>query len=92
MSLGLSDRGTDDARDDWRPLGRSPGGSSPWISPTTRWILGLLASAVIAYYTTVGTIQTRTAVLEEREQDHFSEVLRRLDQMASDIKAIRHNQ
>jgi hypothetical protein len=36
-------------------------------------------SALVAYFTTIGTLAARLSTLEEREQNHHIETLRRLD-------------
>ncbi len=38
-----------------------------------------LVSAVVAYFTTLSTLQVRISQLEEREGNHYGEILRRLD-------------
>ena len=43
------------------------------------WVLTAALSALVAYFTTIGTLAARLSTLEEREQNHHIETLRRLD-------------
>jgi hypothetical protein len=53
-----------------------------------RWIAGLVLSGVIAYYTAIGSIQARIGVVEERENNHYSEVLRINAEMRRQLERI----
>ena len=64
------------------------------IHETTRqqwlhWIAGLALAALVAYFTTTAAIQAKIAALQATEESHFAEVLRRLDQLALDIRELR---
>lgn len=50
-----------------------------------RWAIGLVLAGLVAYFTAVGTIQVRLGTLEEREQNHYSELLRRLDRIEAKL-------
>jgi hypothetical protein len=52
-----------------------------WAGETLRWVVGLLLAGVVSYYTTVGSMKYEIGVLEERENNHYSELLRRLDRI-----------
>ena len=43
------------------------------------WAVGVVLSSIVAYFTTINTLSQRLDVLEERENNHYSEILRRLD-------------
>lgn len=48
-----------------------------------------LVSGVVAYFTAVATLQTKTAVLEEREDNHYKELTRKMDQLLVEVREIR---
>jgi hypothetical protein len=50
-----------------------------------RWVLIALFAGVTSYYTAIGAIQSRIAVVEERELNHYGEIIRRLDRLESKI-------
>lgn len=98
-NLGLNDRRDADQNGSefdhrtgfWRKLGASPGPArgGGFSSETLRWALGLVLAAAVAYFTTIGTIETRVSVLEERENNHYEELKRMLTDVASDVREIR---
>ncbi|MGH9253671.1 MAG: hypothetical protein ACRD3C_03785 [Vicinamibacterales bacterium] len=55
-----------------------------------RWVLGLAAACVVAYFTTISAMKQEITRVEERENNHFEEVLRRLDVMSVDIRELRN--
>ena len=54
-----------------------------------RYALGLIAAGIVAYFTTVGTMQRDLAAQKATEESHFGEVLRRLDVLQADIRELR---
>jgi len=56
-------------------LSHANGKTGEWL----RWIAGLALAALVSYFTAIGAMQSRIAVVEEREQNHYMELLRRLD-------------
>lgn len=56
---------------------------------TVRFAIGLVVAAVVAYFTTVGAIQSEVASIKATQESQFSEVLRRLDVMTADIRELR---
>lgn len=64
---------------------RFNGKTGEWL----RYIGGLILAGLIAYFTTLGTLNQAVAEVREREDNHFSEVLRRLDVMQQDIRELR---
>lgn len=46
-------------------------------------------AALVAYFTTTSAIQAEIAALKATEESHFAELLRRLDQVAIDIRELR---
>jgi predicted outer membrane lipoprotein len=54
-----------------------------------RWLLGLALAAAVAYFTTIGSMNVELATVKATEQNHFSEVLRRLDDMKADLRELR---
>lgn len=65
--------------------GRSVVNSDFW-----RWLIGVGAAAVVAYFTTIGAIQAEVSEIRTRQDSQFSEVLRRLDLMQQDIRELRN--
>jgi hypothetical protein len=55
-----------------------------------RWMLGLALAAVVAYYTAIGAMSREIGEVKATEQSHFSEVLRRLDDLKSDVRDLRN--
>lgn len=54
-----------------------------------RYAFGLILAGLIAYFTTMGTVNQAVAEVRERENNHFSEVLRRLDLLQTDVRELR---
>lgn len=54
-----------------------------------RYVMGLILAGLIAYFTTISTLNQAVTEVREREDNHFSEVLRRLDVMQQDIRELR---
>lgn len=46
-------------------------------------------SGFVAYVTAVGTLKTKTAVLEEREDNHYRELDKKIDLVLDEVRAIR---
>lgn len=65
--------------------GRFNGQTAEWL----RWLIGVGAAAVVAYFTTIGAIQAEVSEVKTRQDSQFQEVLRRLDLMQSDIRELR---
>jgi hypothetical protein len=40
----------------------------------------------VAYFTTIGTIQTGLGRIDQREQDHFSQLMQRIDDLGSELR------
>ena len=57
-----------------------------------RWAMGLALAAFLSYVTTVATMDKEISAVQEREENHFNEVLRRLELMQSDIRELRRSQ
>lgn len=55
-----------------------------------RWVLGLAAAVLVAYYTAIGAINSDIAALKAKQESQFGEVLRRLESMQTDIRDIRN--
>lgn len=54
-----------------------------------RWIVGVGAAALVAYFTTIGAIQTEVSEIKTRQDSQFNEVLRRLELLQADIRELR---
>lgn len=52
-----------------------------------RWVFGLVLAAVVAYFTSTGALQAQLAVITERENNHYSELLKRLDRIENKLDA-----
>lgn len=50
-----------------------------------RWVLGLVLAAVVAYFTSTGAMQAQLAVITERENNHYHEMLKRLDRIENKL-------
>lgn len=56
-----------------------------------RWLVGIAAAAVVGYYTSIGAINSEIATIKAKQESQFSEVLRRLDVMQTDIRDLRNS-
>lgn len=63
-----------------------PHGGGEWM----RWTLNLLIAGLVSYLIAISTIRQEVAVIKATQESQFSEVLRRLDVMQSDIRELRH--
>lgn len=55
-----------------------------------RWAGGLILAGLVAYLTTVGTMQTEIEKVRTTEDAHFNEILRTLQEMKVDIRELRN--
>lgn len=55
-----------------------------------RWLVGVCLAGIVAYFTTQVAIQSEMSAIKATEESHFSEVLRRLDVMQTDIRELRN--
>lgn len=58
-------------------------------NPMVQWLVGLILAALVAYFTTTNALQAGLAEVKATENNHFEEVLRRLDAMQDDIRELR---
>lgn len=56
-----------------------------------RWLIGVAAAAVVAYFTTINAIQAAIVEVKTRQESQFNEVLRRLDVVQQDIRELRQD-
>jgi hypothetical protein len=91
--LGLDERSETESRTGfWRRLGPSPANGHgqrngrSLSDETIRYVLGLVLGAIVAYFTTIATMQTEVAVLNEREQNHYNELKQLLQEIKADVK------
>ena len=54
-----------------------------------RWLIGVGAAAIVAYFTTINAIQAEVSEIKTRQDSQFSEVLRRLELLQADIRELR---
>lgn len=54
-----------------------------------RWLVGVAAAAIVAYFTTINAIQAEVSAIKATQNSQFNEVLRRLDVLQQDIREIR---
>ncbi|HYE87722.1 MAG TPA: hypothetical protein VEA16_15270 [Vicinamibacterales bacterium] len=66
----------------------SSGGSTTEV--IVRWAVMLVMSALLSYFTTIGTMSQAIAEVRTTEEAHFQELLRRLDVMQADIRELRN--
>lgn len=57
-----------------------------WIGPA---IASGAIAGVIAYVTAVRTLETKTAVLEEREDNHYTELSKKCDDVLDEVRSLR---
>lgn len=50
-----------------------------------RWAFGLVLAGIVAYFTSTGALQAQLAVITERENNHYSELLKRLERIESKL-------
>lgn len=55
-----------------------------------RWALLLIAAGVVSYFTTIGTLSTQLAMVEERQRNHFDEIQRSLSRIENDVRDLRN--
>ena len=53
-----------------------------------RWVVGLGLAGVVSYYTAIGSIQSQISVVEERENNHYSELIRLNAEMRRQLERI----
>lgn len=53
-----------------------------------KWALGVVVMVLVAYYTSLGTINERVTAVETREQAHFEEVMRSLERIEKQVTAL----
>lgn len=46
-----------------------------------RWVINLAIAAVVAWFASNGAMQAQLAVLQERENNHYQEIIKRLDRI-----------
>lgn len=68
-----------------RRAGASGGRSGEYV----RWGLGFIVAALLSYFTTIATIDKAIGEVRTTEDNHFQEVLRRLDVMQADMRELR---
>lgn len=78
MSRILTDEPRYD-RDALRPLGNGK------LLSFGRFVLGLIVSVLVAYYSAQLAIEQRVTRVETKEEAHFEEVLRRLQRIESKL-------
>ena len=66
-------------------MSRFNGQASEYI----RWLIGVAAAGIVAYFTTISAIQAEVTAIKTRQDAQFQEVLRRLDVMQTDIRELR---
>ena len=57
-----------------------------------RWLIGVGAAALVAYFTTIGAMQAEVSAVKAQQESQFQEVLRRLEILQADIREIRVSQ
>lgn len=62
------------------------------LSLKSQWLqklLLLVLAALVAYFTTNSTMDKAIGQIDERENNHFAEVLRRMDAIQADVRELR---
>lgn len=62
------------------------------LSLKSQWLqklLLLVLAALVAYFTTNSTMDKAIGQIDERENNHFAEVLRRMDAIQIDVRELR---
>ena len=74
MTLDLHDYKEGERREPHAPNDRRHDRDG-WV----RFLIPILLAALVSYFTAQGTIQVQVATIRATEENHFQEVLRRLD-------------
>jgi hypothetical protein len=69
-------------------MGQQETSPSAW-RVSLKWIIAMGLSALISYFTSQAKLEVGQARLDERENNHYSEVLRRIDLLSQDIRDLR---
>lgn len=54
-----------------------------------RWLIGVAMAAMVAYFTTISTLNQGLAEVRERQKNQFEEIMRRLEMLQIDIRDMR---
>jgi ribosomal protein S17 len=52
-----------------------------WTGEALRWVVSLILAGVVSYFTTIGSMKSEIAIVVERESNHYTELLRRLERI-----------
>lgn len=55
-----------------------------------RYVAGLALAGLVAYFTTVGTMNRELGEVRTKQEQNFEELLRRLDVLQADIRELRN--
>ena len=55
-----------------------------------RYIAGLALAGLVAYFTTIGTMNRELGEVRTKQDENFNELLRRLDVLQADIRELRN--
>jgi len=69
--------------------GETPRGQNTWARKFFDLVLPIIAAGIISWTTSVLTLQTKTAILEERQNQNFLELQRTISSMREDVREIR---
>ncbi len=58
-------------------------------SDTLRWLIGMALAAVVAYFTAINTLSNEITAVKEREESHFGEVQRSLQDIKTELRWLR---
>lgn len=67
-------------------------GAQSWNGKTgevMRMAFFAIVSALVAYYTTLGTLQQRVAAIESTEKAHFEELMRAVSRIETDVRDVK---
>lgn len=63
--------------------------TQPGKTDLLKWLVTLVLAAIVSYFTAVSAMRESIAEVREREDNHFAEVLRRLELLQYDVRELR---
>lgn len=63
--------------------------TQPGKTDLLKWLLGLALASIVSYFTAINAMNEKIAEVREREDNHFAEVLRRLELLQYDVRELR---
>ena len=71
---------------------RGPPPPTPFKYDALRWLIGYGIAALIAYFTTISTLNAGLVQITEREKNHFEQLKGMLEMLQNDMRDVRARQ